>query len=192
MLDRRSFLRSSASFAAFFPLANPALLAADPFHEADLPTQLPDRALYDKDEEAYWTAVRKLFLIPEGTVYLNNGTVGSSPMPVLKAIFDGFMETEKMENDNTEAYPIWGYEPYIEFRKPLADFLNVPVDFLALLRNATEANSYIANGFEMKAGDEVLMSDQEHPGGELPWQLRAKRYGVVVKKYEIPKPPKSP
>src|SRR5579859_7766134 len=44
----------------------------------------------------------------------------------------------------------------------------------------------------MKAGDEVLMSDQEHPGGEQPWNLRAKRYGIVVKKFQIPRPPQGP
>jgi selenocysteine lyase/cysteine desulfurase len=43
----------------------------------------------------------------------------------------------------------------------------------------------------MKAGDEVLMSDQEHPGGEQPWNLRAKRYGIVVKKFTLPLPPKN-
>jgi len=63
-------------------------------------------------------------------------------------------------------------------------------DELALVRNATEANSYIANGIDLKAGDEVLMTDQEHPGGEQPWQVRAKRYGVVLKKITLPKPPK--
>src|SRR5260370_25003015 len=57
-----------------------------------------------------------------------------------------------------------------------------------MLRNATEAKSYIANGLDMKAGDEVLMTDQEHPGGEQPWNLRAKRYGIVVKKVTLPKP----
>ena len=61
-------------------------------------------------------------------------------------------------------------------------------DEIALLRNATEANSYIANGLDMKPGDEVLMTDQEHPGGEQPWNLRAKRYGIVVKKVTLPKP----
>src|SRR5260370_9992559 len=40
----------------------------------------------------------------------------------------------------------------------------------------------------MKPGDEVLMTDQEHPGGEHPWNLRAKRYGIVVKKITLPKP----
>jgi selenocysteine lyase/cysteine desulfurase len=57
-----------------------------------------------------------------------------------------------------------------------------------LLRNATEANSYIANGIDMKPGDEVLMTDQEHPGGEQPWQLKAKRYGIVVRKVALPLP----
>src|SRR5439155_1408109 len=49
-------------------------------------------------------------------------------------------------------------------------------------------NSYIANGLNMKPGDEVLMTDQEHPGGEQPWNLRAKRYRIVVKKITLPKP----
>jgi len=34
----------------------------------------------------------------------------------------------------------------------------------------------------------VLMTDQEHPGGEHPWNLRAKRYGIVVRKIVLPKP----
>ncbi len=74
----------------------------------------------------------------------------------------------------------------------MAAFVGCKRDEIALLRNATEANSYIANGIDMKAGDEVLMTDQEHPGGEMPWQLRAKRYGIVVKKVTLPKPVKTP
>src|SRR5207245_6474131 len=74
---------------------------------------------------------------------------------------------------------------------PLAAFVGANRDEIALVRNATEANSFIANGLEMKAGDEVLISDQEHPGGEQPWNLRAKRYGIVVKKFILPKPPKN-
>jgi selenocysteine lyase/cysteine desulfurase len=186
MVDRRGFLSSFVGAAAMGATLNfgGGLLT----QLSQVPGQLPDRGLYDSNEEAYWTELRKQFLIPADEVYLNNGTVGSSPAPVLRAIFDGYNETEKMAQSNPEDYPIWGYAAWNEFRDPLAEFLGCKRDEIALVRNATEANSYIANGVDLKAGDEVLMTDQEHPGGEHPWNLRAKRYGIVVKKVALPKP----
>ncbi len=183
MFDRRNFLASLAGIAGGLTL--PQRLLAE---LAQAPGKLPDASLYEANEEAYWTELRKQFLIPEDEVYLNNGTVGSSPAPVLRAIFDGYNETEKMAQSDPEDYPIWGYAAWNEFRDPLATFLGCTRDEIAILRNATEANSYIANGLDLQPGDEVLMTDQEHPGGEGPWQLRAKRYGIVVKKVTLPKP----
>src|SRR4029077_5729324 len=186
MRDRRGFLSSFAGAAAVGTALN---FGGELFAQlAQAPGQLPDRGLYDSNEEAYWTELRKQFLIPSDEVYLNNGTVGSSPAPVLRAIFDAYNETEKMAQSDPEDYPIWGYAAWNEFRDPLAAFVGCKRDEIALLRNATEANSYIANGVDVKAGDEVLMTDQEHPGGEHPWDLRAKRYGIVVKKITLPKP----
>src|ERR1700726_3549801 len=186
MVNRRGFLTSFAGTAAVGAALN---VRGEVFAQlAQAPTQLPDRRLYDSNEEAYWTEMRKQFLIPADEVYLNNGTVGSSPAPVLRAIFDGYNETEKMAQSDPEDYPIWGYAAWNEFRDPLAAFVGCKRDEIALVRNATEANSYIANGLDMKPGDEVLMTDQEHPGGEHPWNLRAKRYGIVVKKITLPKP----
>ena len=186
MVDRRGFL---SSFAGLAGTAGALSLAREwpALFEQEAP-KLPDRALYSSDEEAYWGELRKQFLIPRDEVYLNNGTVGSSPMPVLRAIFDGYNETEKMAQSNPEDYPIWGYASWNEFRDPVAAFVGCHRDEFALLRNATEANSYIANGLDMKPGEEVLMTDQEHPGGEHPWNLKAKRYGIVVKKVTLPKP----
>jgi isopenicillin-N epimerase len=187
MLDRRSFLRAATGVGATLALQSRLLEAVT----SPLPPFPPD-PLFQTDEEAYWTQVRQQFLIPADEVYLNNGTVGSSPRPVLQAIFKGYEETERMDQVDPEDYPIWGYGPWNEFRDPLAEFVGCTRDELALVRNSTEANSYIANGIDMKPGDEVLMSDQEHPGGEHPWNLRAKRYGVVVKKFQLPKPVRTP
>jgi isopenicillin-N epimerase len=183
VLDRRRFLATSTGLAATLALRNNLFAQLD-----QAPSSLPDPSLFQRNEDAYWAELRKLFLIPEDEIYLNNGTVGSSPAPVLRAIFDGYNQTEKMDQQDPEDYPIWGYAAWNEFRDPLAAFVVCNRDEIALLRNATEANSYIANGIDMKQGDEVLMTDQEHPGGEQPWQLRAKRYGVVVKKITLPKP----
>ncbi len=189
MLDRRRFLTASltasAGLAGVLGFRNDLLAQAE-----SAPTALPDPTLYRHDEEGYWSELRKQFLIPEDEIYLNNGTVGSSPAPVLRAVFKGYNTTEKLDETDPEDYPIWGYGPWNEFREPLAAFVGCWRDEIALLRNATEANSYIANGVDMKPGDEVLMTDQEHPGGEQPWQLKAKRYGIVVKKVTLPMPVK--
>src|SRR5258708_7870551 len=190
MLDRRHFLSTAA--AAVAALSSPLAFRGDLLAQIEKAPPLPDHALLesknDTNEDAYWEQMRKQFLIPEDEVYLNNGTVGSSPAPVLRAIFEGYNTTEKLDQVEPEDYPIWGYAAWNEFRDPLAAFLGCKRDEIALLRNATEANSYIANGIDMKPGDEVLMTDQEHPGGEHPWNLRAKRYGIVVKKIALPKP----
>jgi len=187
MLNRRGFLSSSLALSAGFALP-------DRFWDQlqSLPSKLPDHSLLDSDEDAYWREMRKQFLIPTDEVYLNNGTVGSSPAPVLRAIFESYQSSEMLDESDPEDYPIWGYASWNQFRDPLAAFVGCDRNEIALLRNATEANSYIANGIDMKAGDEVLITDQEHPGGEHPWDLRAKRYGIVVKKVTLPKPIESP
>src|SRR5437879_2289540 len=185
MLDRRHFLSGTAT-----TFATALTLRGSPLAQLEKAPPLPDHSLLDKNEDACWAEMRKQFLIPEHEIYLNNGTVGSSPVPVSRAIFDGYAATEKMDQQDPEDYPIWGYASWNEFRDPLADFVGCHHDEFALLRNATEANSYIANGLDMKPGDEVLMTDQEHPGGEHPWNLRAKRYGIVVKRVTLPRPVK--
>src|SRR5438309_7891966 len=183
MLNRRSFLAHASGLAATLAFRDGLYAQLE-----KAPSSLPDQKLYEKNEDVYWSELRNQFVIPATEVYLNNVTVGSSPAPVLRAIFDGYNETEKMAQTDPEDYPIWGYAAWNEFRDPLAAFVGCKRDEIALVRNATEANSYIANGVELKAGDEVLITDQEHPGGEHPWDLRAKRYGIAVKKIMLPKP----
>src|SRR5580692_1879420 len=184
-MNRRHFLGFASGATAALAFPNDLLARM-----ARVPAALPHASLADADPGKYWADIRRQFLIPEDEVYLNNGTVGSSPAPVLKAVFDGYNTTEKMDDADPEDYPIWGYGPWNQFRDPLAAFVGCKRDEIALLRNATEANSYIANGVDMKAGDEVLMTDQEHPGGQHPWNLKAKRYGIVVKKITLPRPVK--
>ena len=183
MVDRRSFLFNAAAAAGTLALARKA------WSQCSLvELQMPKPELFSQNENAYWEAIRKLFLIPPDEIYLNNGTVGSCPTPVIDSVVEGYHTTEAMAQLDPEDYPIWGYGPWNEFRDPLAEFVGASRDEIALVRNATEANNFMIHGLDMKPGDEALISDEEHPSGEEPWKLKAKRYGVVIKKFELPKP----
>src|SRR5258706_1372478 len=118
MLNRRGFLSSSLALGT--GLALPHGLWAQ---LASLPKQLPDHSLYDSNEDAYWRELRKQFLIPADEVYLNNATVGSSPTPVLCAIFDGYETCEKLNETHPGDYPIWGYASWNQYSDPLAAFV---------------------------------------------------------------------
>src|SRR5205807_9799739 len=104
MLDRRHFLTTAAAGVA-------ASLAfrGDLLPQSEQAPPPPDRSLIGTNEDAFWAEMRRQFLIPEDEIYLNNGTVGSSPVPVLRAIFDGYTASEKLNEQEPEDYPIWGY-----------------------------------------------------------------------------------
>ncbi|HMD31033.1 MAG TPA: aminotransferase class V-fold PLP-dependent enzyme [Candidatus Acidoferrales bacterium] len=153
---------------------------------------MPSDALFSRDPEAYWAELRKQWIFRPGFLYLNNGTVGSSPRPILRAYIESILHEEQMESSSDpELYPLWGYGPWDEYRKPVADFVGANLNEIALVRNATEGLNYVANGLDLKAGDEVIYTDEEHGSGKSPWLMKQKRYGVVVKEITLPKPPAS-
>src|ERR1700740_2223286 len=74
VMDRRRFVSSALGMAGALAVA-PSLVA----QLEGVPPSLPSHRLLETDEDAYWAEMRKQFLIPQDMVYLNNGTVGSSP-----------------------------------------------------------------------------------------------------------------
>jgi len=153
------------------------------------PPALPADALFARDPEAYWAQWRKQWVFPPGFLYLNNGTVGSSPLPVLRAYIESILQEEQLQSPDPELYPLWGYGNWENYRGPVAKFIGANLDEIALVRNATEGLNYVANGLDLRPGDEVIYTDEEHGSGKSPWLLKQKRYGVVVREVNLPKPP---
>lgn len=151
---------------------------------------LPDAALLEKDPEKYWLQVRReQFLLPGWRAFLNNGSLGVAPRPVVRAMTDFIETAAALVHDE---YPRWGYEDLDAERAEMAAFLGCRKEELAFTHCATESMSVIANGIDLKAGDEVLITDHEHPSGIAPWALRAQRHGITVREVKLPHPPQSP
>lgn len=189
MLRRREFIQRAAIAATLLGI---------PLSRAEALTQItvenppmPPSDLYTSDPARYWAEMRRQWLLASDHVNLNCGSVGCSPLPVLRAMIEHILTAEEFREP---AYPWFGYDENDRLKQTiaaLAQFVHANEDELALVRNATEANNIIANGIDMKPGEEVLMSDQEHPGGYCPWDVKAARYGVKINKVPIPRPPHS-
>src|SRR6202795_5315067 len=110
MLNRRSFLSSSLTLTSSLAVGTGLAWRGNLWAQLEsLPSKLPERSLLDQkgdqNEDAYWRELRKQFLIPSDEIYLNNGTVGSSPAPVLRAVFEGYEASEKLNETDPEDYP---------------------------------------------------------------------------------------
>jgi isopenicillin-N epimerase len=135
----------------------------------------------------YWDAIKKHYLMENNIIMMNNGTVGPIPQPVYNSM------TEYFKVQMTTPSDLYTYFPSklddVHFK--LADFVNVSPEEVAVTRNTTEGINFVANGLDMREGDEVLMSNLEHPSMTNAWRLKAKRYGIKVSEVPIGVPPKN-
>lgn len=180
-MNRRNALRAGATL---FGVPWQKVLGA-------APTSLPDDALFARDPEAYWMRMRdEQFFLPKWRSFLNNGSLGVLPRPVYHTVATYLENAAALETPYP--YPRWGYETLDEEREELSRYLGCKKDELALMHNATEAMSTVAAGLDLKAGDEVVMTSQEHPSGKAGWAQKKARYGIEVREVTIPLPPKDP
>ena len=143
------------------------------------------------DDAAVFAAARRQFLIPEGIAYCNSGTLGASPAEVVDALTAGIRRLETdlaaWPYEQPDGEPLTGYQPLLEVRRMVGQFVNALAEEIALTQNATMGINFLANGLDLAPGDEVISTDQEHGGGISPWRLLAKRRGIVLK--ELPLEP---
>jgi isopenicillin-N epimerase len=166
------------------------LAAAEQVFAADAPP-LPSSQLLTDDPERYWRELRRQWLLAPDHINLNCGSVGCTPLPVLRAMIDHLLAAEAFRDPG---YPWFGYEENSiirNLRDQLAKYLHCKRDELALVRNATEANNVVCNGLDLQPGDEVLLTDQEHPGGRCCWEQKARRFGIRLNYVKLPRPPAS-
>ena len=163
--NRRNFIRSASVLAAL-SLSELESLSAKELIKTD------GKVIAD-DDEAYWQNVRQLFPLTKDWTYLNNGTFGPSPYPVIEAVKNGMLDADQMGN----------YGSYDATIPKIAKFVGTNEDEIALTHNVTEGINTVCWGVPLQKGDEVILTTHEHIGNAAPWMNRMKLHGIVIKKY---------
>ena len=180
-MNRRTFFRNSAgasalaSFATQFPKAAFAAPATTKLRP-------PEEAATDED---YWSEVRNEFTIDRSVVNLNNGHVSPAPRTVQEAM-RRYLDYSNMGPYHTMIQQL---EKGIETaRRMVAAAAGCEPDELAITRNASESLEIAQLGVNLKAGDEVLTTNQDYGRMLTTFDQRARREGIVVKQISFPVP----
>lgn len=193
MSTRRSFLKKSATLGGLAIL--PTSYASSKTESKTSINNLLELA-HTTSEKEYWKSIRLQFPLQNDQTYFNNGTLGPMPSYTLDKVIDNlrYNAIHGAETDYKGAGPqlLTGYFKYEDTRKRIGQLINAKFDEIALTQNATFGMNYVANGLDLKQGDELLNTNQEHGGGFAAWQLLAKRRGCIYKQAIMPVPANDP
>lgn len=116
-------------------------------------------------------------LLPDGYIHLQTGGVGAMPRPVFDATVAAMAA---IENDPVGETYGPGIGRIDKVRAKAAKLIGCAADDLVLTSSATAGMFLLAQGLALKAGDRVLITNHEHPGGRLGWEWAARRYGIAI------------
>jgi selenocysteine lyase/cysteine desulfurase len=174
-MNRREFARLLAIGGAI-PFVTPELTWAK---SAKLP---PTPASPD---EKFWVSVREQFVMPKELTMLNAANLCPSSGPVLETMY---RMTKDMDQDPSADNRVKLGEGRETTRKLLAEFLHVTPEEIVITRNTSESNNLVSTGIDLKPGDEVLLTADNHPSNHTAWQEKAKRFGFTVIDVKTPNP----
>jgi isopenicillin-N epimerase len=139
--------------------------------------------------EDYWREIQEAFTVDRSLINLNNGGVSPSPRVVQDA-----MRRYLEFSNQAPTYTMWQIlEPEVEtVRRRLAGQFGCDPEEMAITRNASEALEICIFGMDLKAGDEVLTTNQDYPRMLTSWRQRERRDGIKLNTISFPVPPASP
>ncbi|HKY04875.1 MAG TPA: aminotransferase class V-fold PLP-dependent enzyme [Blastocatellia bacterium] len=187
MFTRRGFIKSIGGAAGMATLAS--------FSDNGIERVLAaTRGLNDRSpeeiarDETFWREIQQSFTVDRSLINLNNGGVCPSP----RVVQDAMRRYLELSNE-APVHTMWRIlEPQIEtVRAKLAAAFGCDPEEMAITRNASEALEICQFGLDLKAGDEVLTTNQDYPRMINTWKQRQRREGIKVNYISFPVPPPS-
>lgn len=118
------------------------------------------------------------FVLDPRILYMNIGTTGSTPAHILQR-FDEYNRLVARNPRET----LGGTTP---MREAIAAGFGAQLEEIVMSYNTTDGMNKILAGVELNAGDEILTTNHEHPGGNGPMNLLKHRRGVTITVLPMP------
>lgn len=134
-------------------------------------------ALHSGAALAYGGPYAAAFGLDPSRLFMNIGTTGSTPTKVLKALA---ANNALIARDPTATFNTG------DMRNLIATGFGADPFEIVMSFNTTDGMSKIVNGLPFSAGDEIITTNMEHPGGNSPMAITVDRRGVVLKRVNLP------
>jgi isopenicillin-N epimerase len=129
--------------------------------------------------------VKREFPLQDDLLYINAANICPASRPVLDRYSDSLRDFQTNPSfQNREKFKTIQER----VRGKLARLLQADADEIAVTRNTSEGNNIVVTGLDLKPGDEVIITDHNHPSNNQAWQVRAKREGFTIKSLPVAVP----
>lgn len=187
MLNRRDFIQNSMLTGIGITLGGPTDMINQNLKNEDV-AFIPAGSNDKVQDEAYWKQIRGMFQTTDDFINLENGYF--SPQPKTTLAFH--QAREQYVNTRTSWFMRREQEAAISSaRNELAAFLGCVPNELALTRNTTESMNILTSGYPWKAGDEIIIGNQDYGSMVSAFHQVSRRYGVIIKVAQVPMHPMS-
>ncbi|OGD21494.1 MAG: hypothetical protein A2W03_12045 [Candidatus Aminicenantes bacterium RBG_16_63_16] len=181
MWSRREFLRAAG---AAVPLA--FAFEADAVERAlsasqSVADKTPEEVAKD---EFFWREIQLGFKLDRTLINLNNGFTCPTPRVALEAVWR-YMDMVNMLPVHYQGMIAKNAET---IRLRMAAEFGCDPEEMALTRGASEALQIAQNGIDLKAGDEVVTTEQDYPRMLTTWDQRMRRQGIKVTRIQFTVP----
>ncbi len=124
--------------------------------------------------------IRDMVPATKEVAYMNTGTCG--PMPrvayeIMKAEHEKELTPSRIDSDH---FPSIG-RARNEVREAVAQSINARPEDIAITHRTTEGMYIAIMGYRWERGDEIILSNIEHPGGLMPSFLTKRRFGTRIR-----------
>jgi len=118
-------------------------------------------------------------------IHLNSGGISPTLAPVTEEILECYRLIGERGYGTPELMAELEQRRVEEARGAIARLFRVTPEEIAFTRSISEGISTVAWGLPWRPGDEVVMTDQEHPSGYLPVLNQARRSELVVRRVSV-------